>query len=336
MMTDMHKGGIGDPRQTHARTARSAQLFRLMVGIACLLCFSGWRWFAQTQPEAALRFEPETTRLAPGETTRVRLVVENASGLYGVEIHLRYDPDVVRILDSDSITRGVQAQPGDFLDVNRGFLVMNQADPVEGVFVYALTLLAPAEAVSGDGTIFELELAAEVAGTSPLVLEEVILASAQGESLPFSSQDGEVIVSTGSTQTATSLAPTVTPTATRTPLPQAPTATPSPTAIPVLPSETTEATLEPPDGSTGLQISSPSPTVTAALADQLPTETLSGAVGLETTPLADSYPGPAPLPTAAIPAEETGLLVWVVVIGIGVVVLVGWFAIRWIRQNQQH
>ncbi len=124
-----------------------------------------------------------------GEHIPTAINIENVDDGYGVELHFKFDPMQVQIVDADSDTSGIQVLHGDFFDVDQGFLVINEADNDTGEMVYAFTLLSPAEPVSGDGTLvtFDLEMVSDGGGL--LELTSVIIASPDGESLSVTSQD---------------------------------------------------------------------------------------------------------------------------------------------------
>jgi len=84
--------------------------------------------------------------------------------------------------------------PGDLYEVGQGFLVASEADNETGKALYAFTLLAPVAPMEGNGTLAIVEVEAIGGGSSEIELEEVILASPDGEALPFVANNGEVVV----------------------------------------------------------------------------------------------------------------------------------------------
>jgi len=174
---------------------------------------------ANGQAEARVYLAPAEPVLAAGETTKLTIWVAGATDLYGVELHLQYDPAVLAVLDADASRAGVQLSPGDMLDPAAGFLVANRADNQAGELDYAITLLAPAEAVSGDGVLVSFEARALADGNSELVLS-AILASAEGISLPVTVEGGWLTVGSGQpSRPSPSPSPTAPAPATATPRP---------------------------------------------------------------------------------------------------------------------
>jgi hypothetical protein len=80
-------------------------------------------------------------------------MAENVTNLYGLEVHLKYDPAVLEAQDVKADQEGVQIEPGALLSVDNGFVVANQVNPAEGKITYAITLLNPAPPVNGNGPV---------------------------------------------------------------------------------------------------------------------------------------------------------------------------------------
>ena len=90
--------------------------------------------------------------LSVGQSVPLPVRVADVQDLYGFEMHLRFDPAVVQVADSDPGTSGVQVAPGDFLSAD--FVVQNRADNQAGTIDFAVTQLNPSEPKSGSGTLF--------------------------------------------------------------------------------------------------------------------------------------------------------------------------------------
>lgn len=126
--------------------------------------------------------------LKPVESTNgmltVEVMAENVTDLYGLELHLKYDPAVLEIQDSQADQPGVQIEAGTLLPVNQGFVVANQADASKGTILYALTLLNPAPAVSGSGPIARLNFKLLQNSSSVISVERSTLVSVNLETIP--------------------------------------------------------------------------------------------------------------------------------------------------------
>jgi LysM repeat protein len=199
--------------------------------------------------------DPAWQRIGPEGTTEVAIRLENVTRLYGVEVHLTFDPNYLEIQDADPDKPGVQLQAGSFPAPD--FLVQNQADNLQGTIDYAVTQLAPREPVDGGGILTTITVKTKGEGTSRLAFTGAKLANPDGQQIQVQTLDGEVVVAVGALSvqpTATPAGPEITPTVegpptetpivTATPLPtQVPTAVPSPTETPI--SATAEPTVSP-------------------------------------------------------------------------------------------
>ncbi|PIZ26319.1 MAG: hypothetical protein COY47_01175, partial [Chloroflexi bacterium CG_4_10_14_0_8_um_filter_57_5] len=87
------------------------------------------------QPKAAataqgsdviLRPDPLSLGLMPDAQGTIAIVIENVQNLYGVEIHLAFDPNVIQVEDANPAWEGVQIEPAAWLQ--DGFVAVNRAD----------------------------------------------------------------------------------------------------------------------------------------------------------------------------------------------------------------
>jgi len=203
----------------------------------------------------AVGVDPAWQRIGPEGTTEVTIRIENATRLYGVEVHLTFDPNYLEIQDADPDKPGVQLQTGSFPAPD--FIVQNQADNVQGTIDYAVSQLAPREPVDGGGVLATITVKTKGEGTSRLAFTGAKLANPDGQQIPAETLDSEVVVAVGALivqTTATATGPEITPTVEgpptetpvviATPLPtQVPTAVPSPTEAP--PTVAAEPTVAP-------------------------------------------------------------------------------------------
>jgi hypothetical protein len=114
----------------------------------------------------------------------IEAYAENVTDLYGLELHLKYDPAVLEVQDSQADQTGVQIEPGTLLPVNQGFVVANQANQAEGTIVYALTLLNPAPAVSGSGPMARMTFKTLQDVPSTITVEQATLVSVKLQTIP--------------------------------------------------------------------------------------------------------------------------------------------------------
>lgn len=142
---------------------------------------------------ALVRPDPLSLGLKPGDQATVTLLFENVQDLYGVEVHLRFDPSIVEVVDVDAGKPGVQVQAEDWL--RDGFVAMNQADNAAGQVDFAVTLLNPAPPVSGSRSFASITFKAKDNGSGPLKIEKAILATRDGQEIQAQWQDGVLGVS---------------------------------------------------------------------------------------------------------------------------------------------
>jgi LysM repeat protein len=167
----------------------------------------------------------------------VQILIDNVTNLFGAEIRLQFDPNIVQIQDSDPDAEGVQIQPGNFPSPD--FVQTNRADNETGDILYTLTQLTPTPPASGSGLLATITFEAIAQGNSDLSFTTAKLSDANGQSITVDIQPGQIIVDQGSVQpTATftpisdQTTPTLTPTVTFTPVQPTATPTASPTSTP--------------------------------------------------------------------------------------------------------
>jgi len=138
--------------------------------------------------------EGATVRLEslPGQeeadAVTVAIHIENATRLYGAEVHLAFDPTQLEVQDADPDTEGIQIQVGDFPSPD--FVVQNRADNTKGTIDYAATQLAPREAVDGSGVLATVTVKGK--DISSLTIVGAKLATPDGEEIPSQTVAGQV------------------------------------------------------------------------------------------------------------------------------------------------
>jgi hypothetical protein len=118
---------------------------------------------------------PATISVKPGEQLTVEIAAAGMTNLYAAEVHLRFDPQVLAVLDADPKQEGVQLEAGSFLDPQHGFVVANKADNGEGTALFAITLVNPAPPVQGDGVLARVSFKALQSGTADIQLEKALM-----------------------------------------------------------------------------------------------------------------------------------------------------------------
>jgi len=161
-----------------------------------LLMLSGFTWTA-AQAQTVVKVVPQTLKIRVGEKATVDLVIEQVSELFGAEIHLTFDPEVLEVVDADRSKEGIQIEPGTLPTPD--FVVQNTADNQEGTVDYALTQLKPSEPRSGDGVLARVTFKGKKAGSSQILLEQFVLADIEGTAIEALPQHAQIRVVNRST-----------------------------------------------------------------------------------------------------------------------------------------
>lgn len=154
-----------------------------------LVVITGFTWRLD-QPQTALKIRPEASQVKVGEVVTIDITVEQVSGLYGVEVHLRFDPDALEVVDADPAKEGIQLEPGTLPIPD--FVVLNNADNSAGTIDYAATQLPPNDPGEGDGIVAKISFKAKKAATSEILFERFLLADTTGHHIEATSQNGQI------------------------------------------------------------------------------------------------------------------------------------------------
>lgn len=151
---------------------------------------------ATAAPDAPTKvsISPPVQSAKSGERFDVDVLVQNVTNLYGVDLRIEFDPAVLRVVDANADTPGVQIQNGDFLDSSRAFVVPQQVDNEHGTIQYGFTQLSPATPRSGDGRLARItfEVIRDRGGLTPITLRAASLLDSNAELIPATLQSGTV------------------------------------------------------------------------------------------------------------------------------------------------
>jgi hypothetical protein len=164
------------------------------IRVALLLVISLF-WLAVpalAQERAQVYILPPSEAPVTGQPVTVDVIAEDVSNLYGAEIHLSFDPTMVRLEDADPQQDGVQITPGSLLAPDQGFVVANTSDNAAGTAVFAITLVNPAPPVDGGGVVARLTFVPLQPGTLRFELENVKLVTRDLQTLDVSLKGLEV------------------------------------------------------------------------------------------------------------------------------------------------
>jgi hypothetical protein len=163
-------------------------------------CPGPWLAPSQVRPQsiapAHVRVLPAGPVLVPvGRSVKVTVQLEDLIDLYGADVELTFDPDILEVIDADPATPGVQIHAGAFPDPAEGTIPTNEADNTLGTVRYAVSLLSPADPVAGSGILCEITFRAKAAGTSALAFELADLSDSTGQVLERETHDGSIAAS---------------------------------------------------------------------------------------------------------------------------------------------
>jgi hypothetical protein len=160
-----------------------------------------WMWFVVSallltgfvyQPGAVLHTSPQTAQLKVGDTTTIDVMLADVHGLYGVEIHLVFDPEALEVVDAAPDTEGVQLEPGTLPVPD--FVVQNEVDNGAGTIDYAVTQLPPSNPGEGSGVVARVTFRAKKPSVSLVRFEQFLLADTIGGNIDARPQDGQIKV----------------------------------------------------------------------------------------------------------------------------------------------
>jgi hypothetical protein len=144
------------------------------------------------QSEVTLRFVPPTLVLISDAQGTIDVLVENVQAFYGIEFRLTYDPNIAEVIDADPDKQGVQITLADWW--KDGFVAVNQVDSGSGQIDFAATRLRPALPANGNQVVATITFAGRKTGSSALQIVSAILSTQAAEAIPYTKQDGKIIV----------------------------------------------------------------------------------------------------------------------------------------------
>ena len=126
-------------------------------------------------------------RRTQGSLIEVEILLQNVVDLYGVEVHLAFDPAVVNVKDADKETTGVQVDPSQVF-VDSGFVALNKVDNDEGIIDFAATLVNPAKPLRGEVKVASFLLQGLKEGSTDITFRQILLADSKANALSVVSE----------------------------------------------------------------------------------------------------------------------------------------------------
>jgi LysM repeat protein len=185
---------------------------------------------ASAQATALVRVDPTATSIAVNQIVTVSVKIDNVSDLFGAEVHLAFNPNVLEVIDADPGQAGVQISNGGMLQPDA--VGQNIADNTLGTIDFGIAQINRA-GVNGSGTLAIISFKGKAVGASPITFRGIQssptgtnLADTGGLPIASSTQSGSVTVQADGVTVTPTPTPSVTPTGTII------TPTPSPTSTP--------------------------------------------------------------------------------------------------------
>ena len=153
----------------------------VVVGLISLLFVACSGCASQKAPIAAAATGRTVLRLAEqGSDIEIRL--DNVVDLYGLHIHVKFDPAKMQIRDADPDREGIQIAPGDLPAPD--FVALNMVDNEHGMLDYAVMQTSPHQPVSGSGVAAVIHVQEGGVEGDPFTVIHVELADPDGNELP--------------------------------------------------------------------------------------------------------------------------------------------------------
>lgn len=156
--------------------------FIVLVVVFVLSAIAGTVGAQDSTPRIWLSSNAE--QLTTGQEVTITVNIAGANAVYGGSFVLTYDPAMLEALPVESKA----VAPGGFFNEGQGFPLKNTADPITGIVEYALTLMQPAQPISGDGVFGTVTFRALVDGTPAVNIMEARLLAPE-----FTEVDGRLI-----------------------------------------------------------------------------------------------------------------------------------------------
>ena len=113
---------------------------------------------------ASISFSPAAAVIHGCETIPVEVWVNNVAALYGADVKISFDKNVLEVVDADPGKDDVQITPGTFLHPD--FVVHDEADNTAGTLEYTVSQTASSLPVSGNGVLFTIRFRAKSSATA--------------------------------------------------------------------------------------------------------------------------------------------------------------------------
>lgn len=153
---------------------------------------------AKTDPGGdgpVVRITPASLQIGLGANGQTAVEAVEVTNLFGVELELTYDPNIVNVVDADAAKTGVQVELGDFFDGVDFLVVKNEAK--DGKITLAATRQAPAPGFTGATSLVNVTWQGKNSGQTALTLTKLKLSTPNGQAITATPQPGQIQVKSG-------------------------------------------------------------------------------------------------------------------------------------------
>ena len=183
-----------------------------------------WVSSAFAQSSTQVKLVPGEAVISVEQTIEMTVQVEDIANLYGVEIFITFNPNLLEVVDADPNKPGTQITTGDFLSGG-----MEGANAVaDGRIEYIMQQVSPNPPSNGGGVLARITFKGIGSGQADIRIDDLFLSDQDGNGIGCSFLGSQITVHAGSVDgpSPTPFSPTAVP-ATSTPVP--PTSTPQAT-----------------------------------------------------------------------------------------------------------
>ncbi len=171
--------------------------FRIIVAALMLIVVSSLGVVtaaSPTVPEATtITLYHSSTSIAGCDAVDVEIRINDVSDLYGADVRLSFDPNIVEVVDADPNTAGIQIADGNLLQ--NILTAKNEADNATGAIWYAVTQLNPQPPANGSGILATIRFRSKNVGATNLTFTFTQLANRNGEEIPATALGGDITTS---------------------------------------------------------------------------------------------------------------------------------------------
>lgn len=212
--------------QTQHPIRSSLRIGAALTILIITVCANG----AFAQSTALIKIVPNAATISVGQTIEMSVQVENIVNLYGIEMLIQFDHNLLEVVDANPNKPGIQITTGEFL---RGGLE-GANTVVDGTIDYAMQQVAPNPPASGSGTLVRILFRGIGSGTVDVRIDDLNLSDQAGQGIGSAFHGAQITILPGSVggSTPTPISPTPVP-PTPTPLPPAPIPQPTTAAPPI-------------------------------------------------------------------------------------------------------